>query len=186
MLKAHLEVQEQTFLTISQEIHDNIGQILSLTRLNISTIVPQDHQAAQRKIAASKELLDQAIEDLRNLSKRLNAEFVRQQPLSESLAFQLNLIQKTGVHHTHFERDGEEVALEPEKQLLLLRIAQEALNNVIRHAEANNIWVALHYLPGIIRVSIKDDGKGYRPSVPPHEQLPPRASASATCTTGRG
>ncbi|QMU26837.1 sensor histidine kinase [Adhaeribacter radiodurans] len=161
-LKAQLEMQEQTFHSISQEIHDNIGQILSLTRLNISTIKPDDYAATEHKITASKELLDQAIEDLRDLSKRLNTQFVTQQSLSASLRFQLNLIQKAGYHTTSLEVHGEEEAhLDPEKKLIVFRIAQEALNNVLKHADAKHILVVLVYLPDKTILSIKDDGHGF-------------------------
>lgn len=162
-LKAQLEMQEQTFHSISQEIHDNIGQILSLTRLNISTIKPDDFAGTAHKISASKELLDQAIEDLRDLSKRLNSQFVTQQSLSASLQFQLNLIQKAGYHTTTLEVHGEEAAnLDPEKKLIVFRIAQEALNNILKHADAQHISVVLVYLPDKTILSIKDDGKGFK------------------------
>ena len=163
-LKAQLEMQEQTFHSISQEIHDNIGQILSLTRLTISTIKPDNYAATTQKITTSKALLDQAIEDLRDLSKRLNTEFVNQQSLSALLQFQLHLIQKAGYHHTTLEVHGEaEAHLDPEKKLIIFRIAQEALNNVIKHAAAYNIAVALVYLADKIILSIKDDGRGLNP-----------------------
>lgn len=161
ILKAQLEMQEQTFRTISQEIHDNIGQILSLVRLHISTIPAADPAAVERKISTSKELLDKAIEDLRDLSKRLNTEYVAQQQLSDSLKFQLALIEKTGFYQTAFEIHGEERSLEPEKKLIIFRIAQEALNNVIKHAEAKTISVILMYLPDKTILSIKDDGHGF-------------------------
>jgi len=161
-LKAQLEMQEQTFLSISQEIHDNIGQILSLTRLNISTIKPDDYLGTQNKITASKDLLDQAIEDLRDLSKRLNTQYVSQQNLSASLQFQLNLIQKSGYIATSLVVHGEENGnLDPEKKLIVFRIAQEALNNIIKHAQAKNIAVVLVYLPDKTIISIKDDGQGF-------------------------
>jgi two-component system, NarL family, sensor kinase len=161
ILKAQLEMQEQTFRNISQEIHDNIGQILSLTRLNISTINPADPLAAQRKINNSKELIDRAIDDLRDLSKRLNSDFVTKQPLSASLQFQLHLIQKTGVYQTSLEVDGEETLMEEEKKLIVFRIAQEAINNIIKHAQAQHISVLLKFLPNKIILSIRDDGKGF-------------------------
>lgn len=161
ILKAQLEMQEQTFLTISQEIHDNIGQILSLIRLNISTIKPADAVTAERKINTSKELLDKAIEDLRDLSKRLNTEYVSQQQLSESLAFQLNLIQKTGLYTTALEVHGAEKDIEAEKKLIVFRIAQEAFNNIIKHARAKNILVTIMYLPDEILLKIEDDGIGF-------------------------
>jgi signal transduction histidine kinase len=161
ILKAQLEMQEQTFLNISQEIHDNIGQILSLIRLHVSTISPGDEVATERKISVSKELIDKAIEDLRNMSKRLNSEFVSQQGLSESLKFQLNLIGKSGLFTTSLELHGEEKPLDPEKKLIIFRIAQEALNNVIKHAGARNISVVLMYMPDKVILSIKDDGSGF-------------------------
>lgn len=161
ILKAQLEMQEQTFLTISQEIHDNIGQILSLIKLHISTITPHDYPATERKVSASKELLDQVIEDLRNLSKRLNNKYVSQLSLAESLRFQLNLIQKTGVYTTSFEVQGEEKPIAAEIKLIIFRIAQEGLTNILKHAATKAIWVFLTYLPDKIIVIIKDDGKGF-------------------------
>ncbi len=161
ILKAQLEVQEQTIGDIAREIHDNIGQILSLIRLNMSTINVEEAEPAKRKIITSKELLDQAIEDLRNLAKRLNAEFVGRQKLSESLRLQLEALQKTEIYHTTLEVHGDEVALPAEKKLILVRIVQEALNNIIKHAEAKNISVLLMYLPDKLILSLKDDGRGF-------------------------
>jgi two-component system, NarL family, sensor kinase len=161
ILKAQLEMQEQTVRTISQEIHDNIGQILSLIRLNISTIKAEENSPSERKIITSKELLDKAIEDLRDLSKRLNTEYVSQQSLADSLRFQLTLIQRTELYETTLEVHGPERPLEPEKKLIVFRIAQEALNNILKHAEAKNISVLVMYLPGKIILSIKDDGHGF-------------------------
>lgn len=158
-------MQEQTFQTISQEIHDNIGQILSLIRLNISTIETEENSPSERKVITSKELLDQAIEDLRDLSKRLNTEYVSRQGLAELLRFQLNLIQKTGLYETILEVHGEERPLDAEKKLIIFRIAQEALNNILKHAQAKDISVLLMYLPVKIILSIKDDGKGFSPEL---------------------
>jgi len=163
ILKAQLEMQEQTFQTISQEIHDNIGQILSLIRLNISTIKTEENSPSERKVITSKELLDQAIEDLRDLSKRLNTEYVSRQGLAELLRFQLNLIQKTGLYETTLEVHGEERPLNAEKKLIIFRIAQEALNNVLKHAQAKDISVLLMYMSVKIILSIKDDGIGFSP-----------------------
>lgn len=161
ILQAQLEMQEQTFLSISQEIHDNIGQILSLIRLNISTLNPNDYISTERKITTSKELLDQAIEDLRILSKRLNKEFINQQNLSDSLKFQLNLIERSGLYKTQFVLLGEERPINPEKKLIIFRIVQEALNNIIKHARAKSIAVNLSYLSDILILDIQDDGSGF-------------------------
>jgi signal transduction histidine kinase len=160
-------MQEQTFRTISQEIHDNIGQVLSLVRLQISTVNPIDLSATEQKITSSKELLDQALDDLRNLSKQLNPEHVGSHPLSGLLRSQLDIIRKAGLHETHFEMHGEETPLDPGKKLIVFRIAQEALNNVLKHAAARNISVVLMYLPDKTLLSINDDGRGFETSASP-------------------
>lgn len=161
ILKAQIEMQEQTFLSISQEIHDNVGQILSLVRLNVSTLGKAENIAAEQKILSSKELLDQVIGDLRDLSKRLNSKYVARQELSCLLKFQIDLIAKTGVASTHFDVQGEEKVLNPEKKLMLFRISQEALNNAVRHAEASTITIKLEYKSEKTILSISDDGKGF-------------------------
>ncbi len=161
ILQARLEMQEQTLLLISQEIHDNVGQVLSLVRLNISTLPGSDNSGTDQKIATSKLLLDQALEDLRNLSKRLNSQFIIHQNLSDLLRFQLELIQKTGAVATNLELKGEERSMNPEKKLILFRIAQEAFSNVIRHAEATLITVMLDFASDKLLLSICDNGKGF-------------------------
>ncbi|WP_207436054.1 sensor histidine kinase [Sabulibacter ruber] len=170
LLKAQVEVQEQTFLSISQEIHDNVGQVLSLVRLHVSTLESAGSVAREQKIRSSKELLDQAIEDLRNLSKRLNSRYIAQQSLAALLRFQLDLIGKTGALATSFEVEGKEAGLDPERKLIILRIAQEALNNVLRHAEAGSVTVRLRYPGGRVSLSIEDDGKGFDAAALPSPQ----------------
>ncbi|KAA9345645.1 sensor histidine kinase [Adhaeribacter soli] len=163
ILHSKLEVQEQTFLMISQEIHDNIGQILSLVRLNISTLDLANATKTESKISTSKELLDQAIQDLRDLSKQLNSEYLNHQHLPELLQFQLDLIRRSGVHQVNFQIQGQEYEVQQDKKLLIFRIAQEALNNAIKHASAANLEVSLNYLPEKLLLQIKDDGIGFNP-----------------------
>lgn len=167
ILKAQLEMQEQTFLSISQEIHDNIGQILSLIILNITTINFDNTLGAKNKIESSKELLIQAMEDLRALSKRLNIDFISRQSLPELIKFHLNLIQKGEQHQTNFEKHGKENFFDSEVKLFLVRIIQEALNNIIKHAEATTITIILEYFPDKAILTIKDNGKGFDPNKPP-------------------
>ncbi|WP_168207895.1 sensor histidine kinase [Spirosoma sp. KCTC 42546] len=160
LFKAQLEVQEQTLHYVSEEIHDNIGQILSLVRLNLSTIKILEVQNSP-KIQSSKQLLDQAIEDLRSLSKRLNSNYVSQKTLSESLKLQVNYIEKTGAFLATFETSGEEPTISSDIKLIIFRIAQEAINNALKHSKATHITVVITYSDCQIVVSINDNGKGF-------------------------
>ncbi|RDC62871.1 sensor histidine kinase [Adhaeribacter pallidiroseus] len=161
ILRTQLEVQEQTFRTIAQEIHDNINQVLSLIRLNLSTLKPKLNSISANKINSSKELLDSVSRELRDLSKRLNPEFINRQSLAESLSFQVDLLKKTELYNINLEVHGDVRTLDSEKKLIVFRIAQEALNNIIKHAQATTISVLLMYVPAKIILSIKDDGRGF-------------------------
>ena len=161
ILESRLEMQEQTFLNISQEIHDNIGQILSLVRLNVSTIDPNNPEITTKKVATTKELLDGAIQDLRDLSKRLNSEYLNHQTLPEMLRFQLNLLQKSGGYETALQVTGPEQAFDPDKKLIIFRIAQEALNNAIKHAKASAININLDFFPDKAVLIVTDNGVGF-------------------------
>src|SRR5690349_7079912 len=72
LFQSQLEIQEQTFRNISQEIHDNIGQVLSLAKLNLNTI-PHTGGTTD-KISLTEELLGKAINDLRDLSRSMHPE----------------------------------------------------------------------------------------------------------------
>jgi two-component system, NarL family, sensor kinase len=161
ILKAQLEMKEQTLHTIAQEIHDNIGQVLSLAKLNLNTILLADDNPSASKITNTKELVGKAIQDLRNLSKSLNTDHISQKKLSESLRFELEMIQKTGVFNTDLQVEGSEAPIDPQKQLIIYRIVQENLQNIIKHAKAQNIFIGLKYLPDKLIMSIKDDGSGF-------------------------
>src|SRR6187551_1859556 len=76
LFQSQLEIQEQTFRNISQEIHDNIGQVLSLAKLNLNTMDCNNPEALQVKINDSKQLISKAIQDLRDLSRSLNTDYV--------------------------------------------------------------------------------------------------------------
>ncbi len=162
ILKAQLEMKEHTLHTISQEIHDGIGQILSLAKLNLNTIKLEENNPAVSKILDAKELISRAIQDLRHLSKTLNSDFLGQQKLTESVRFELEHIQKAGHYIATLEIKGDERPLDPQKELIIFRIAQENFNNIIKHAGAKNISVILDYQSDLLNMKIEDDGAGFQ------------------------
>jgi len=172
ILKAQLEMKEQTLHMISQEIHDNIGQILALVKLNLNTVVPEAGSPMGEKITDTKELVGKAIRDLRNLSKTLNTEHVSHQLLSQSLQFELDLIRKTELCTTYLQVNGLEEPFDPQKQLIVFRIAQEVFHNSMKHARAKSISVKLDYSLESVTLRIEDDGVGFDSSVTYHPGAP--------------
>jgi two-component system, NarL family, sensor kinase len=161
ILRTQLEIQEQTLKNISQEIHDNIGQVLSLAKLNLATIDVSKALRLQEKIDESKNLIGKVIQDLRDLAKSLNTDYVVQLGLARSIEYELELINKTDIFKTSFKISGSVLKLEKQNELVIFRIVQETLNNIIKHSGATEITVLLDYKPEMFQLSIKDNGQGF-------------------------
>jgi signal transduction histidine kinase len=161
ILRAQLEIQEQTLKNISQEVHDNIGQVLSLAKLNLATTDINQPDAMQQKIEDSKTLVAKAIQDLRDLSKSMNTDYIAEMGFSRAVEYELEMIKKTGSFETVLEISGVVRKLEAQKELILFRIVQEVLNNIIRHSKAKLITIKLGYKPAIFFMQIIDNGSGF-------------------------
>lgn len=161
ILQSQLEIQEQTFKNISQEIHDNIGQVLSLAKLNLNTI-PNPGNA--EKIALTEELLGKAISDLRDLSKSLNSEKITDIGICEAIKQELATVERAAHIKTTFLCDDHEITLGSEKTIITFRMMQEILNNILKHARAKKITVDIAKLPQEIVIHIIDDGVGFNPA----------------------
>ncbi|MEI9806680.1 MAG: ATP-binding protein [Bacteroidota bacterium] len=160
LLKAQLEIQEQTLKIISQEIHDNIGQILSLAKLNLSTMDITKQEELQGKIITSKQLVSKAIQDLRDLSKSMNTDNIEAIGLVKAIGYEMEMIRKTGFL-AELNVEGKIIRMEPQKELIVFRIIQEIINNIIKHAEAGTIDVRIEYGEKEIKLAVIDNGKGF-------------------------
>jgi two-component system, NarL family, sensor kinase len=170
LLRSQLEIQERTLQNISQEIHDNIGQVLSLAKLNLATADINQTEQLRQKIDDSRNLVGKAIQDLRDLSKSMNTDYVAEMGLSRSIEYELEMIKKTGSFETVFEIEGSLYPFDRQKELILFRIVQEVLNNIIKHAHATRIAVKLDYQPGFLSLNVLDNGQGFDPG---HAREPP-------------
>jgi len=161
LLKTQLEIQEQTFKNISQEIHDNIGLMLSLAKLNLATMDIAQPAGLEQKIGDSKKLVSQAIYDLRNLSHGLSTDYLADRGLVKAIEHELEMIKKSGAYETVFLMEGASYPLDKQDELILYRIIQETLNNIIKHAASQKIIIHLRYHPEELTLSIIDNGKGF-------------------------
>ncbi len=163
-LQAQLEIQEQTLKNIAQEIHDNIGQELSLAKLNLNTMDVSNPTELEHKIDASKNLVSKAIQDLRDLSRGMNTDMIADMGLYRAIEHELEVTGKTGGYKTRFDVLGEMPRLAPQKELIIFRIVQESLHNIIKHASASSILVTVKNADGTMELCISDNGKGFDPA----------------------
>jgi two-component system NarL family sensor kinase len=161
LLQSRIEIQEETFKNISQEIHDNIGQVLSFVKLNLNGITSVQLESDKEKMTESIALVAKSIRDLRDVAKSINTDYVSQIGLSEAIKQQLHILQKSGAFETKFEEHGIVKSLEKQNELILFRVVQELLNNIVKHAEAALIDTQLFYKNDMIEIQVSDNGKGF-------------------------
>ena len=161
LLQTQIEIQEQTLKTISQEIHDNVGQILSLAKLNLGTFDEMESDYNQTKIDDTKLLVSKAINDLRELSRSLSGDKMADLGLRDAIENELKIISNTGQFETSLSITGDPFKLSPQNEMVIFRIVQEALNNVLKHSKADNIRINLHYELEYFKLSVSDDGAGF-------------------------
>ncbi len=162
LLQSQLEIQEQTFTQISEEIHDNIGQVLSLVRLNLNTL---GAKPAMEKINTTDELLGRAINDLRNLSHSLNTDHIREAGLAVAVEQLLLSLRKSGQFHTSFQNNLHNHPVSGEKSIILYRIIQEVINNIVKHAGAKTIELVMGTDNHNLHIEISDNGRGFDPAI---------------------
>ena len=164
LLQTQIEIQEQTLKTVAQEIHDNIGQILSLAKLNLNTFPVITDAAIQARVDDTKQLIGKAIVDLRDLSRSLNGDKINELGLEQAISSELKILQNTGKFSTGLLITGSPYKLDSKKEMVLFRMVQEAMNNAIKHSKAKTIDVQLMYGTEIFQLSITDNGIGFNPA----------------------
>ena len=164
LLITQLEIQEQTLKNIGQEIHDNIGQTLSLAKLNLNTMKVEGSDVVAGKINNVRELVSKAIHDLRDLSRTLNTDNIAKSGLLKAAEQEMCMLEKTGAIKTSLEVSGTPLPLDPQKELILFRIIQEGMQNVIKHAQATTVKLLLCYQDDGLQLALSDDGCGFETS----------------------
>ncbi|SNS08426.1 Histidine kinase [Belliella buryatensis] len=154
ILNAEKEIQEETLSHVGRELHDNIGQLLSLTKLTLNSSKPE-------KIQEGRQLVNQVIKEVRTLSKDLNLDWVNAIDLEAFIKRELSKLEDLNFCQIEFERIGEPEGVDQSKKLVLIRVIQECLNNVIKHAKPKRLGINLVQNPQHLEVHIEDDGVGF-------------------------
>lgn len=159
--KAVIEGEQNERIRIARDLHDSIGQILSVAKMNISTWLYEfpDHKIAH----TSADLVDKAVTELRNISHNLLPEDLELGLFQaiENICEKISVSGKTQVTLSVSDALKDRV-FEKSNQLTIYRIVQEVLNNMVKHAQATTITIAVKLMDkNKISILINDDGKGF-------------------------
>lgn len=168
MMKAQLEISEDLMRKISLEIHDNIGQTLSLAKLQLHGLNAHNFIDHSKNTA---DLLSRAIHDLRNLSKSLNGNFVMEIGLEEAIRREVNIVQSSGQVNCEYHAGPDHIVMNGHQEVILFRCVQEVLNNCVKHSQARNIVISSSVNNAWLHLSVGDDGIGMDLGLPRHNGL---------------
>jgi len=156
---AVIQATERERAQVGQELHDNVNQVLTAVKLYAGLCldgVPQANDLLRKSIS----LLQQSIDEIRSLSKRLSAPSLGNIKLKDSLQELIDSVTITNQLAITFHADDLE-DVSPTTHLALYRILQEQLTNVLKHAEAKNVSITLTKNETHLCLCVKDDGKGF-------------------------
>lgn len=162
ILKTQIEIRDQAMNEVGHELHDHISQLLTLIKLNLSRLQGQGLDTVnEQRLAETKDLMKDAINDVRMLSKTLNSDLILQIGLVESIKHELERINRLNIIQCQFEVQGYEYEILPNTAFIVFRIVQENLHNILKHAKCKQVVTILTYSPDGITLIQQDDGMGF-------------------------
>lgn len=157
--ESQIEIREETLRNISWELHDNIGQIMTLAKIQ--------SQLAMHKpelMAEVSETIGNGINELRALSKLINPEALKSLSLREAISLELERFNRMKFIEATLKVEGGHQSIESNTEIIIFRILQEFFSNTIKHSRATKLNVLLKYTDQALTISSKDNGVGFQNS----------------------
>ncbi|MCB0696246.1 MAG: hypothetical protein KDC07_02710 [Chitinophagaceae bacterium] len=152
------EVQEQLLTNVSQELHDNIGQMLTVMHLQLKKGQVK-HPEVSPLLQPVSETLNDTIEQVKTLARGLNSDMVQDNGLRNNIAQETERLKKLEKFGLVRVDDGTDIHLSKDMQLLVFRVFQEMMNNVMKHSGATEVQIRLNGSPFLLEV--RDNGHGF-------------------------
>ena len=165
ILKNTVFSQEKERKRIAQDLHDEVGAMLSVIKLNFSLFERRgDNQSTKKFAAETKSYLDEVILQVRRISRALMPPSLEKLGLAVAVEELTDWVNKSGVIQVEFWRSGDPYRMSNKNELAIFRIVQELLNNAIKHSNASRIIVKMHFGLFVFAASVSDNGKGFEPN----------------------
>lgn len=161
LLNAQLQSQHQTMARIGREIHDNVGQKLTLASLYSKQLGIQEEGVNEKRVLEIADIIDESLSELRELSRSLTSTKTSETSLFSLLSAEAIRVNETGICMMRIEGNARYIMLSPAKRDILYRVLQEFLQNSLKHAECNVVTINLEQHNGLLLIKAKDDGHGF-------------------------
>ena len=161
IVKSQLETQEQTLQNISWELHDNVGQLLSVARMQLNILQPNLTGEQKTLVDETGEIISKSLQEIRSLSKLLNPEVIKNIGLEEALQLEVDRFNRLNFINATLTVIGESIQINQKDEIILFRIMQEFLSNSVKHSKTTKLEVILTYTEENLVIKAQDFGIGF-------------------------
>lgn len=153
--ETQIEIREETLRNISWELHDNIGQLLTLAKIQLQ-------HATVDSLPEISETITKSLTELRALSKLINPEFIKNIELKEAIQLEIERFNRLNYINASIKVTGEKQDVDQKSGIIIFRMLQEFFSNTIKHSKATNLDVTLNYKKNELEIIAKDNGVGFK------------------------
>ncbi|MDT0558772.1 sensor histidine kinase [Ichthyenterobacterium sp. W332] len=162
LTKTQLEIQEQTLKNVGRELHDNVGQMLAYSNMQLNALGATVNEEIKPNIESIQSVIKESIEEVRGLSKTLNSDVSLKLGLVDSLKNEVNRINRLNSIKAKFTSSGNQQSINNQNdEIFIYRILQEFFSNTIKYSEAETISISLNYNKDSLNIEVLDNGKGF-------------------------
>jgi two-component system sensor histidine kinase UhpB len=164
-----LRAQEEERRRLARDLHDEVNQALTAILLRLEALSQAAPPELAEELTELKRLVNQAMNELLQLARQLRPTALDDHGLLPAMVSQVRrFAAQTGIK-ADLNATGENMPLQPDEELAVYRIAQEALANIARHADASLVEVDLRSGDGGVELKVRDDGRGFSPDHAGHK-----------------
>lgn len=154
--ESQVEIREQILRNISWELHDNIGQLLTLAKIQLQGVAENPDN-----IKDVNDNLTNILNEVRSLSKVINPDFITNINLGDAIQLEIDRFNRLNYIKSNLLIEGEHFEIDPKSEIVIFRILQEFFSNTVKHSKATELNVHLIYKDNIIYITAQDNGKGF-------------------------
>ncbi len=161
LTKTQIEIREETLRHISWELHDNIGQLMTLAKIQVQMLGDKPDNLEE-----ASETIGTAINELRSLSKMINPDALNKMSLPDALTLEIERFNRLKFINSTIKISGTPINFDTKREIIIFRILQEFFSNTIKHSKAKTLDVILKYSDNNLIIKAIDDGVGFSAETP--------------------
>jgi signal transduction histidine kinase len=161
LVKTRIEIKDQTLAEISKELHDNIGQIISVAIMQLNMTIENPKEVNKDELRNLKEIIAKSLDEIRILSRIINKDNIINSNFIEAIESDLKRIRNLKKIDCIMKCVGDYPIIIAEHELFLYRIFQEAIHNVLKHSHSASFQIDIICLKYALFIKLQDSGRGF-------------------------